>query len=302
MEVHASVGPVFVLSCEELAHARRPPEELGDSPKSRDVRGVVSRPARLSGGFGAAGALAVSGGRAFADDADPSAPALSRQAQPGLHARPRRHAGEVQSQLQQFLRVQHQQAHRRERIEDPAVDGQARRSRREGADARHRRSDQGDGARGAALPASLRRGVVDGDSVDGFPAEEAGRIRQAPVVGDVRPVRDLPRQEDGPGPAVVHALALCRGSDHGGGDQRTRLHRHRRLRQAASEAAGRADPACDPWKYGFKSIKSIVRVSFVDKRPETFWESLGSRRIRLLGQRQSGRAAPALEPGRRRRS
>ena len=30
-----------------------------------------------------------------------------------------------------------------------------------------------------------------------------------------------------------------------------------------------------PWKYGFKSIKSIVRVSFTDKRPETFWESLG---------------------------
>ena len=30
-----------------------------------------------------------------------------------------------------------------------------------------------------------------------------------------------------------------------------------------------------PWKYGFKSIKSIVRVSFVDKRPETFWETLG---------------------------
>jgi len=30
-----------------------------------------------------------------------------------------------------------------------------------------------------------------------------------------------------------------------------------------------------PWKYGFKSIKSIVRVSFVDKRPETFWQALG---------------------------
>ena len=30
-----------------------------------------------------------------------------------------------------------------------------------------------------------------------------------------------------------------------------------------------------PWKYGFKSIKSIVRVSFVDKRPKTFWEALG---------------------------
>jgi len=30
-----------------------------------------------------------------------------------------------------------------------------------------------------------------------------------------------------------------------------------------------------PWKYGFKSIKSIVRISFVDKRPPTFWETLG---------------------------
>jgi sulfoxide reductase catalytic subunit YedY len=30
-----------------------------------------------------------------------------------------------------------------------------------------------------------------------------------------------------------------------------------------------------PWKYGFKSAKSIVRISFVDKRPETFWQTLG---------------------------
>jgi sulfoxide reductase catalytic subunit YedY len=30
-----------------------------------------------------------------------------------------------------------------------------------------------------------------------------------------------------------------------------------------------------PWKYGFKSAKSIVKISFVDKRPETFWEALG---------------------------
>ena len=30
-----------------------------------------------------------------------------------------------------------------------------------------------------------------------------------------------------------------------------------------------------PWKYGFKSAKSIVRISFADKRPETFWETLG---------------------------
>jgi len=29
-----------------------------------------------------------------------------------------------------------------------------------------------------------------------------------------------------------------------------------------------------PWKYGFKSVKSIVRVSFVDQRPVSFWEQL----------------------------
>ncbi len=29
-----------------------------------------------------------------------------------------------------------------------------------------------------------------------------------------------------------------------------------------------------PWKYGFKSIKSIVRVNFTDERPKSFWQSL----------------------------
>jgi sulfoxide reductase catalytic subunit YedY len=29
-----------------------------------------------------------------------------------------------------------------------------------------------------------------------------------------------------------------------------------------------------PWKYGFKSIKSIVRFSFTDQRPKSYWEAL----------------------------
>lgn len=29
-----------------------------------------------------------------------------------------------------------------------------------------------------------------------------------------------------------------------------------------------------PWKYGFKSVKSITRISFVAERPKTFWEAL----------------------------
>ena len=29
-----------------------------------------------------------------------------------------------------------------------------------------------------------------------------------------------------------------------------------------------------PWKYGFKSIKSITRFTFTDQRPKSFWEAL----------------------------
>lgn len=29
-----------------------------------------------------------------------------------------------------------------------------------------------------------------------------------------------------------------------------------------------------PWKYGFKSVKSIVRITFTDRRPKTFWEAI----------------------------
>ena len=29
-----------------------------------------------------------------------------------------------------------------------------------------------------------------------------------------------------------------------------------------------------PWKYGYKSIKSIVKIEFTDQQPKTFWETL----------------------------
>ncbi len=31
-----------------------------------------------------------------------------------------------------------------------------------------------------------------------------------------------------------------------------------------------------PWKYGFKSAKALVRISFTDKQPATFWEAIQS--------------------------
>ena len=32
-----------------------------------------------------------------------------------------------------------------------------------------------------------------------------------------------------------------------------------------------------PWKYGFKSIKSIARFTFTDQRPVSFWEQLNAK-------------------------
>ena len=32
-----------------------------------------------------------------------------------------------------------------------------------------------------------------------------------------------------------------------------------------------------PWKYGFKSVKSIVRFTFTDQRPKSYWEDLQAR-------------------------
>ena len=37
-----------------------------------------------------------------------------------------------------------------------------------------------------------------------------------------------------------------------------------------------------PWKYGFKSIKSIVEIRFLDTQPETSWETLSSLGIWFL--------------------
>jgi len=29
-----------------------------------------------------------------------------------------------------------------------------------------------------------------------------------------------------------------------------------------------------PWKYGFKGVKSIVSIEFVEEKPKTFWNEL----------------------------
>ena len=52
-----------------------------------------------------------------------------------------------------------------------------------------------------------------------------------------------------------------------------------------------------PWKYGFKTAKSIVKIRFVEKQPADELEHVGAERIRLLLEREPERRPPALEPG-----
>ena len=52
-----------------------------------------------------------------------------------------------------------------------------------------------------------------------------------------------------------------------------------------------------PWKYGFKGVKSIVKIRFVEKQPRTTWNIAAPERVRLLRQRESRGRSPALEPG-----
>ena len=52
-----------------------------------------------------------------------------------------------------------------------------------------------------------------------------------------------------------------------------------------------------PWKYGFKHIKSIVKIRFVEKQPLNTWQESGAAGVRLLRQREPDGRSSALEPG-----
>ncbi len=129
----------------------------------------VDRRAVLAG-LGASGALAGLAGRARAEDADPSASLYPAKRNEAFTLDREMTPEKIQPQPQQLLRVQHEQAHRRQRVENAPVDGQARWRGRERADRRHRHVDQNNWARRAALPTPLRRSLVDGDSLDRLPA------------------------------------------------------------------------------------------------------------------------------------
>ncbi len=51
-----------------------------------------------------------------------------------------------------------------------------------------------------------------------------------------------------------------------------------------------------PWKYGFKSAKSIVTVRFVDKQPPTTWNDMASNEYGFYSNVNPERRSSALEP------
>ena len=56
-----------------------------------------------------------------------------------------------------------------------------------------------------------------------------------------------------------------------------------------------------PWKYGFKGIKSIVKVKLCREAAAEHLAGIGRQRIRLLCEREPRRRSSALEPGQERR-
>ena len=237
-----------------------------------------------------------------ADLPDPTADLYPCQAQREIHARPADHAGEkINGAYNNFYEFGSSKDDRQGRAgaEAPALDDQDRRHGGEAGRDRHRRPDPQDADGGAALSPSLRRGVGDGDSVVRLPARQAGGAGEAAVVGEI------PRDEDVPrfvGRARASARPGIRGHTPKG---LTIAEATNELAFLATGAYGKPMPKqhgaplrlAVPWKYGFKSIKSIDAFQLQRSAPEELLGGVAGGRVRLLGQRQSGSAASALEPG-----
>src|SRR5262249_52778134 len=94
--------------------------------------------------------------------------------------------------------------------------------------------------------------------------------------------------------AALVPVALHRRPHHGRGDQRTRISRDRRLRPSACAPAWRTVAAGCAVEVRVQIDRA---VQFHRHAPEGYVGGVAGVRIRLLGKRQSGSAASALEPG-----
>ena len=135
----------------------------------------------------------------------------------------------------------------------------------------------------------------------GFPARQAGRAGQAAVVGEIcaawRPswIRRW---------RPASARAGIRGPIWRASPWRRRTNELAFLVTGAygkpvSKSQGAPLRLALPWKYGFKSIKSIIKITFTDQRPKTFWEALQASEYGFWANVNPEVSASALEPGHR---
>ena len=122
--------------------------------------------------------------------------------------------------------------------------------------------------RGARLPHALRRGVVDGDPVGRLPARRSDQAGRADLEREVCRVHDPAR----PGAAAGSSATVLDWPYVEGLRMDEAMHP---LTILAVGLYGKVLPNQNgaplrlvvPWKYGFKGIKSIVKIRFTETQP-----------------------------------
>ena len=209
---------------------------------------------------------------------------------PAEHDR-NRHSLQGRHQLQQLLRVLHRERRTRQtrpKIPHPPLESKDRRPGRQEAGTRRRHDYQDGPSRGAHLPPSLRRGMVDRRSLGWLLAERTDQARESHQQGQVRRVHDHPRSQANARPAghvlqwpyveglrmdeAMHPLALLCFGMYG---------------EDLPNQDGAPLRIVVPWKYGFKSAKAIVRIRFTEKQPQNTWNISAPNGVRFLFQRES---------------
>ncbi|CAA9224998.1 MAG: Protein-methionine-sulfoxide reductase catalytic subunit MsrP, partial [uncultured Acetobacteraceae bacterium] len=216
-----------------------------------------------------------------------------------LPAGARPHGGARGHDLQQLLRVRQPQDDLRRGAAPAAapLDASGRRLGGAAGGVRARRPAAPGAGRGARVPPPLRRGLGDGGALERVPAFGIDEARRAARLGQIRPLRNGGGALRNAGAAAeLVPLALRGGLHDPGGGERAVLHGGGRLRQAAAAPERRPGPHPLPLEIRLQ-VRQVARARGPD-RPAAE-ELLGAdpaAGVRLLGQREPRRAAPALEP------
>ena len=152
----------------------------------------------------------------------------------------------------------------------------------------------------AHLPPALRRRLVDGDSLGRLFAgradqgvEPLGNAKYVEFVTLADPktmpfvgsrVLDWPYVEGLRMDEAMHPLTLLTFGLYG---------------EVLPNQNGAPVRLVVPWKYGFKSGKSIVKIRFIEKQPSTAWNKAAANEYGFYSNVNPERRPPALEPGHR---